>query len=192
MPNHFQLCCIAGRDWSRLEENGLDDWPDDLFEGLSKINLCEASAKLPEELEGIVSGGRPFRYRHKETGEFWTEDCNGPFDERRTQYEAVDLTDQECADLMAKYGACTWYEWQRANWGTKWGTYDLRVHELGGDGSPILIECCTAWGPPTPECMRAITTFLEENYYLKSIKWFGHDPCDGETCDIEVAEKEFA
>jgi hypothetical protein len=190
MPNHFTLCCIAGRDWLKLEENGLDDFPEDMFEELPKTNLCEVSAKLPDELQGIVSSHPPQRYFHKETGEQWVEDCNGPWGaEDREKWEAKPLTDAEQRELINKYGACTWYEWQHENWGTKWGTYHLKVHELGGDGSPIFIECQCAWGPPNPKSMRAITEYLEETYYLKNIKWFGHDPYDGDTCDIEVAEQ---
>jgi hypothetical protein len=188
MPNHFTTCGLAGRDWSRLEEKGLEDFPDDFFESLEGKNLCEVSAKLPDELQGIVAGGQPLRYRHKETGEFWTEDCNGPFGQDRDDWEQVTLDYAEQRDLIEKYGACTWYEWQRENWGTKWGTYEVKVHEVGGDGSPILIEFQSAWGPPNPKCMRAITEYLEREYCLHSIKWIGYDPGYGETCDIEVAE----
>jgi hypothetical protein len=41
-----------------------------------------------------------------------------------------------------------WYDWAKENWGTKWGTYDAKAFELGGDGSPVLIKFQSAWGPP--------------------------------------------
>ena len=71
-----------------------------------------------------------------------------------------------------------WYDWAIENWGTKWGTYETRFHELGGDGAPILIEFQSAWGPPNPETMRKITNHLCETYCLESIKWMGHNPYD--------------
>lgn len=83
-----------------------------------------------------------------------------------------------------------WYHWSIENWGTKWGTYDTKVHELGGDGSPILIEFQSAWGPPSPSTMRKITDYLRKTYRLKQIDWSGHDPSCDEIVEIEVAEAE--
>jgi hypothetical protein len=79
-----------------------------------------------------------------------------------------------------------WYEWAIDNWGTKWGTYATIVRELGGDGSPILIEFQSAWGPPNGETMRKITEYLCETYCLSKIKWIGHDPYDGSLVDVDA------
>jgi hypothetical protein len=114
-------------------------------------------------------------------------DCNGP-DRNRGEWIRTPLTSEQAAELRAKYGATNWYDWQLENWGTKWGTYQLRVHEMGGDGSPILIEFQTAWGPPSPEMMGRINHYLQENYCLKSITWIGHDPASDTTINIDVDE----
>jgi len=71
-----------------------------------------------------------------------------------------------------------WRVWALENWGTKWGTYDTQIHELSGDGGPLLIETLCAWSPPHEECMRDISKFLAEEFGLRSIAWTCYDPRD--------------
>jgi hypothetical protein len=184
MPNHFTVVALCGRNWERLEQQGKEDFD---FTGLEGANLCEILAPLPDELQGIVETTPPCRYRHKQTGE-WSKDSNTPMGDDVANWERVDLTDDEQAELRRKYDAVTWYDWQPANWGTKWGTYDLKLHELGGDGSPLLIEFQTAWRPPNAEMMRRIDDYLCDKYCLQNIKWIGYDPYDDRTKDIDVAD----
>lgn len=94
-----------------------------------------------------------------------------------------ELTNKNLCDPNDKNHQC---ERITDNWGTKWGTYATRVHHLGGDCSPILIEFQSALGPPNPETMRKITEYLCDTYCLKNIKWIGHDPSDGTISDIEI------
>jgi hypothetical protein len=192
MPNHFLTIGLCARDYDRLEAQGLEDYDDVDLEPIKGANLCKILMPLPSDLNGIVDGNAPCRFRHKVTGEFH-QGLNGPIwdrGENDEHWECVVLTKDEISALVAKHGACTWYEWQNENWGTKWGTYDTTYQVLGGDGSPILIEFQTAWGPPSPAMMRKIDDYLCETYYLKDIRWIGHDPSGGSTCDIEVLEKE--
>lgn len=186
MPNHFLTIGLCGRDYKRLEAIGKEDYDEIDMEPLKGANLCELIAELPEELQGIVASNPRCKYRHKETGE-WCKDCNGPKFDERDQWERIELTAADESELETKYGAADWYGWQQKRWGTKWGTYSLKVHELGGDGSPLLIEFQTAWGPPTPEMMREIDDYLCKTYCLKNIKWVGHNPYDNDTVDIEIA-----
>ena len=181
MPNHFLLVGLGSGDWNALEAKGQEEFD---FSDLQGKNLCNEVSPLPNELRNIVSSNTPCRYRHKKTGE-WHEDANAPM-KGRDQWERVDLTPVEIGQLEQRYGAATWYEWQLQNWGTKWGTYGLKVHELGGDGMPVMIESQTAWGPPTPEMMRGITDYLRDHWCIKGIRWMGHDPYDGSVVDIEV------
>lgn len=170
-----------------MEQLGKEDYDEIDLSSIRDANFCELIAKLPVELEGIVASNPRCRYRNKETGE-WSKDCNGPDFADREHWEEVNLTDAEVAELKAKYGAADWFDWQSNNWGTKWGTYNTTFHELGGDGSPVLIEFQTAWGPPTPEMMRKIDDHLCETYCLKNIRWIGHNPYDNSTVDIEIAK----
>lgn len=183
MPNHFTVVAICGRDWKRLEEAGKEDFD---LEPLNGANLCEIIAPLPEDLVGIVSTTPLCKWRHKTTGE-WCRDSDGPHWQSIAEWECVNLTDEQVAELREKHNATNWYEWQPENWGTKWGIYSLEVHELGGDGSPVLIEFQCAWGPPNAVMMRKIDDYLCETYFLKGLRWMGHDPYDGQTCEIEIA-----
>lgn len=177
MPNHFLTVGLCSRDYSNDDDSEVD------FSPLANANLCElAGNALPEELVGIVATKPPCRYVHKTTGEK-LRTGNSPFDER-DQYNRIDLTESEVNSLTEKYGSADWYGWQSDNWGTKWGAYSTKVHEMGGDGSPVMIEFQSAWGPPNSETMEQITEYLCKTYRLASIKWIGHDPSDGSLCDV--------
>jgi len=187
MPNHYLTVGLCAKDYKRLEEQGKEDFDAEHFKGLEGSNLCEIVLPLPDELSGIVATNPPCRYLNKVTGE-WSKSCNGEHGEDAADWKRVDLSSDDIAKLVFKYGASNWFDWQTENWGTKWGTYDLKVHELGGDGAPILIEFESAWGPPNAEMMRKIDTYLCEKYCLKNIKWSGHNPYNNGTEDIEIAD----
>ena len=76
-------------------------------------------------------------------------------------------------------------EWQEANWGTKWGTYRTKVHQLQSDGSPIMIEFVCAWNPPSSEMLRKIESYLYKTYKLQSGTWIGHEPYNNTTKVLE-------
>lgn len=185
MPNNYLTVGLCGRDYDRLAEADKYDYDEVDFESLKGANLCELVMPLPDELQGIVVSNPKCRYAHKITGEI-SKDCNSPMGKDRDQWERVPLTGDEVEKLIEKYGAADWYDWQQQNWGTKWGTYNTKCHQLGGDGLPVLIEFQTAWAPPSPEMMRKITEYLLEKYFLKVLKWIGHDPYDGSASEIEV------
>lgn len=52
-----------------------------------------------------------------------------------------------------KYGAATWYEWARENWGTKWSSYNA---ELGEDNT-IMFN--TAWSRAMPVIQKLAENF---------------------------------
>ena len=55
-------------------------------------------------------------------------------------------------DLLAKYGAESWYDWAIANWGTKWNAYDI---EWSGN----QVQFYTAWEFPYPVISRLAELF---------------------------------
>jgi hypothetical protein len=188
MPNNFLTIGLCGRDYERLEEAGKEDFDEVDMSTIVNANLCELALRMPDELRSIVaSEPDKTRYKHKQTGETWG-DCNGPTGDDRDQWEAVKLTAEEIAGLIAKYGATNWFDWCVDNWGTKWGTYGTKFYELGGDGSPILIEFQTAWSPPLPKVMQMIDDYICKTYFLKDIKWLGHEPYDNTAVEIEIDE----
>ena len=50
-------------------------------------------------------------------------------------------------NLRLKYGATDWYDWNIANWGTKWNTTANGIERTGE--MTIRFSCETAWAPPT-------------------------------------------
>ncbi len=52
-----------------------------------------------------------------------------------------------------KYGAATWYEWARSNWGTKWSAYNA---EIGEDNT---ITFNTAWSRAMPVIQKLAENF---------------------------------
>ena len=60
--------------------------------------------------------------------------------------EQTALEDQQHANVK-KYGYPTWYEWQIANWGTKWDLTDC-TSEVDDDGYSVTLTFDTAWSPP--------------------------------------------
>ena len=48
--------------------------------------------------------------------------------------------------MVEKYGYASWYEWNIANWGTKWDAYDISIDE--DLGRELRVQFDTAWAPP--------------------------------------------
>lgn len=108
----------------------------EIFIDFQKIN------PLPKDLEGTTA---PPRIVSEEE-----------YHAMRKRIDAGDLTEAEKKlgvsmpitedmrdDLIAKYGAADWYDWQCENWGTKWNAYS---QELLEDGR-IIFQ--TAWSSPS-------------------------------------------
>lgn len=49
-------------------------------------------------------------------------------------------------EMQAKYGYSSWYDWQVANWGTKWDLCDVTATLAHED--TVLLHFDTAWSPP--------------------------------------------
>ena len=52
------------------------------------------------------------------------------------------MTQEKSDELISKYGYNNWYDWNVANWGTKWNAYDT----YGFDETATSFN--TAWSPP--------------------------------------------
>jgi hypothetical protein len=69
--------------------------------------------------------------------------------------DSAESLDQLRAEMKAKYGYESWYDWQIANWGCKWDTSDIQIIHSGEgltDNSVGLswfaVRFDTPWGPP--------------------------------------------
>ncbi len=180
VPNHITVVGLGGG-----ESRGPSYSP------LQKANLCELVDPMPKDLVGITIGiaindqGR-FRYRNKRTGELWAGEIYSRSYPSSSNWDRVNLTDDEVLELESKYGAADWCEWSLRHWGTSGGTYWTSLTELHGDGYPVLIEFHCAECPPNPETMRKINDYLGREYLITGIKWIGYDPFGVGTFDVEL------
>lgn len=54
---------------------------------------------------------------------------------------------KQALENIEKHGYKDWYDWSIANWGTKWGAYDVKY--IDHDDTHLVMEITTAWGTPT-------------------------------------------
>lgn len=57
------------------------------------------------------------------------------------------ITQETYDELVKNFGFADWYSWQSANWGVKWGAYEVGTWAISnkGDNADIYFE--TAWAP---------------------------------------------
>jgi hypothetical protein len=70
-------------------------------------------------------------------------------------------------------------EEQQEAWGVKWGTYDTKCMNTGGDGNVHVITFCSPWGPPT--IIHDIAMYIRKLCGFERFAILGFDPYDGET-----------
>lgn len=56
-------------------------------------------------------------------------------------------TKEESAALVAKYGFDNWYDWNIANWGTKWDV-NAQFEDYSINDEEVIIYFDSAWSPP--------------------------------------------
>ena len=65
-----------------------------------------------------------------------------------------------------------WYNWNIANWGTKWNAYDVEIDDKIDDDHPFLgYSFTTAWSPPT-NVILALVDYIVEKRLDISMDWF--------------------
>ena len=79
---------------------------------------------------------------------------HGPEQEAREKKQAL---------MVEKYGFKSWYDWNIANWGTKWDLCDVEVTRV--DDNTITISCQTAWSPP----VTAFETLYDQGFNVRCL-----------------------
>jgi hypothetical protein len=74
--------------------------------------------------------------------------------------------------LESKYGYNNWYDWQCANWGTKWNASDVKWTD---DEIPCEVIFLTAWSPPIALISKLAMKYPSVMFDIKYI---------GEGCDF--------
>lgn len=144
-------------------------------------NWCSNGITLrhadPAMIDRVVKGQEGLLMEFLPTPQALTETVAGSFgdDEKQRALEAQQL------DNLAKYGAKDWYDWNIANWGTKW---DFALENLERkDSNTVTASFESAWAPPTDAYIKlcALGFEIEAFYYEPGMcfvgKWTGDEEC---------------
>ena len=154
MPNHItNILTVKGSEKQVKEVFEAVKGQDTLLD-FNKI------IKMPEELnvESSSDGRMGMEYLLYKSNEGF-EKYVGTYerveklqDERKNQI--IELGKKYLSNL-AKYGYTNWYDWCRANWGTKWNAYDIEMVD------DYTIKFDTAWSG-VPDLICALSTMFPE------------------------------
>lgn len=81
----------------------------------------------------------------------------------RTKEEFLFLGRTACQN-MTKYGHASWYEWNIANWGTKWNAMDVSENI---EGTTVEFVFDTAWSAPFPVVQALAKKFPDAVFTLQ-------------------------
>jgi hypothetical protein len=83
-----------------------------------------------------------------------------------------DITPEENAQRIAKYGYDNWYFWRLENWGSKWDAHESYIEE---DENGLTINFDTAWSPAIPYIKQVAKMFPDlifDLYFMETGEWF--------------------
>lgn len=90
-----------------------------------------------------------------------TDTFSGFFGDNEKQEEL----EKQYARNVEKYGYKDWYEWQYAEWGTKWGDCDTTLTS-SDDADELMFMFDSAWGPPTEGFRKVSIMFPDLTFVL--------------------------
>jgi hypothetical protein len=79
--------------------------------------------------------------------------------------EALELAAKQKSNIE-KYGHKDWYDWNIANWGTKWSDSDTDGGDIYNDGTTVSYTFQSPWGPPEEAFRRISAIFPELTFVL--------------------------
>ena len=75
-------------------------------------------------------------------------------------------TNKQIKELNDRYGIVDWYEWNIANWGTKWNAQPDQSYVEWFDDNTLLITIHTAWETPKPWLERLAAECKKHNVVM--------------------------
>lgn len=89
--------------------------------------------------------------------------------EKQKENEAREASNRE------KYGYANWYDWQVANWGTKWDVDTNNYGKVAENGKSLGVNFQTAWSPPINfyEYLANMNYKVEASYYESGMGFCG-------------------
>jgi hypothetical protein len=83
-----------------------------------------------------------------------------------------EITPEEKAERMAKYGYDNWYDWRFENWGSKWDAQESYITE---EENGWTINFDTAWSPAIPyikQVAKMYPDLIFDLYFMETGEWF--------------------
>lgn len=100
-----------------------------------------------------------------------------------------DLTPEQKAERISKYGYDNWYDWRLENWGSKWDAQEPSIQENEYD---LTITFDTAWSPAIPYIKQVAKMFPKlvfDLYFMETGEWFaGRVMAKNENFDEQYGE----
>ena len=81
--------------------------------------------------------------------------------------EKQKVVDALRAEMLAKYGYASWYDWCIANWGTKWDLCEVGMDRHDANCATLTFD--TAWAPP----IEAYEKLLEMGFEIEAFYYEG-------------------
>jgi hypothetical protein len=99
------------------------------------------------------------------------------------------MTPEQKAERIAKYGYDNWYDWRFENWGSKWDAQEPYIEE---DENGLTINFDTAWSPAIPYIKQVAIMFPDlifDLYFMETGEWFaGRVFAKGEEAEEQYGE----
>ena len=166
MPNHVTNILSFSGDEKEIKKLLKTIKGENFEDGTPRLIDFSKIIPFPEELKGTIS---PTQIVTQEEYDEWMRKYNAG---ELNGYEKDNkpLTKEMSNEYKKKYGADNWYDWRCANWGTKWGAYEISK----GEGNSIVFQ--TAWSTPIPVIEKLSEMFPEVAITLEyADEDFGHN-----------------
>ncbi len=83
-----------------------------------------------------------------------------------------DITPEQKAERVVKYGYDNWFDWRFENWGTRTDAHDSEIQE---DENGLTINFTTAWSPIIPyikQVAKMYPDLIFDLYFMETGEWF--------------------
>jgi len=108
---------------------------------------------MPQELEGTTAPPAVVTQAEIDARRARDDATHAPASslDNNSHIHSYGITQETYDRLISTYGYADWYSWRVANWGTKWGAYEVGEWHIDINGSGYLnamVGFQTAWAPP--------------------------------------------
>lgn len=90
-------------------------------------------------------------------------------------------------ELRKQFGHDNWYDWRKANWGTKWNSYQCSLDDSMIRRGELVYCFLTAWCPPEAVCEKLLE-YIKTNNLGVEVSWYVNEPTEGVSGFLEDME----